>query len=242
MNKYLKLTLLLMRYAIPWIMLSHLSFKHLILSSLQQLWAVDETAPLDLLNDLQAQKSLRGADSKYRDPAALGPLVDGSCLPLIKSVKLQQTRADYINLFELEVLDRSGANVALGKTASQSSTVHSAGAMYAIDGDMTTISNTDKRGYKGLPWLNIDLGASYDVEKIVIHNRWCVDPADSQHKCLCRLSGANLLLYDDSGAVVKSVSVGNTCGTATLEFDLCPTENPTKVRQHLLDAYEVDYF
>jgi hypothetical protein len=66
------------------------------------------------------------------------------------------------------------------------------------------------------PWLQIDLPASYEARRIVIHNRGCGGVND---QCLCRLSQANLLLYDGSGAVVSSISTGDTCGKATLTYD-----------------------
>jgi hypothetical protein len=179
--------------------------------------------------------------------AAIPPLAHGSCLPsLIKSVKLQQTTDDFLNIFELQILDPTGANVALGKAATQSSVFYNYGpcengcfGSNAIDGNMGTWSHSV---WEANAWLNVDLGASHEVEKIVIQNRWCGDPSDS-YQCLCRLSQANLLIYDDSGAVLSSFSVGDTCGIATLEYNLCLTGNPTKVRSHyLLCVYKVDYF
>jgi hypothetical protein len=163
------------------------------------------------------------------------PSFSNSCDgPLIKTVKLQQSSGDYLNIYELEILDPAGTNIAIGKAASQSSTYHCDGAscvaINAIDGNMTTLSHTNSwyDGDDSNPWLNIDLGTSSKVQKIVIHNRWC-DDVDDNYQCLCRLSNANVLLYDGSGSVKSSFSVGDTCGEATLEYDLCtsPTFSPT---------------
>ena len=190
-------------------------------------------------------KCLRKPKAPTQNPTkspTILPLAHGQCLPsLIKSVKLQQTTGAYLHLFELQILDPTGANIALGKTATRSSVhlppdVVGGYGIHAIDGNMTSFLHTgDASMGDPNPWLNIDLGAGYEVEKIVIHNRWCNDPSDVQNQCLCRMSQANLLLFDNSGAVVSTFSVGDTCGKATLSYDFCPTEsptkNPTKVRQ-----------
>jgi hypothetical protein len=184
--------------------------------------------------------------------AAISPLAHGSCLPLlIKSVKLQQTTGAYLHLFELQILDPTGANIVLGKTASQSS-VHIVSdvvggyGIHAIDGNMTSFLHTGSSGSGDPnPWLNIDLGASYDVEKIVIHNRWCNDPSDVQNQCYCRMSQANLLLYDNSGAFVSSFSVGNTCGKATLSYSFCLPARSFKISasgDNSLELVEVQAF
>jgi hypothetical protein len=73
------------------------------------------------------------------------------------------------------------------------------------------------------------LEASYQVEKIVIKNRWCNDETDVQNQCLCRLSNADLILYDSLEAVVSSFSLGDTCGRATIEYI-----NPPKLQAKYL--------
>jgi hypothetical protein len=186
--------------------------------------------------------------------AAIPPLAHGSCLSsLIKSVKLQQTTGAYLHLFELQILDPTGANITLGKTASQSSVsmpvpsdIVGGYGIHAIDGDMTSSLHTGNSGSGDPnPWLNIDLGAGYEVEKIVIHNRWCNDPSDVQNQCYCRMSQANLLLYDNSGAIVSSFSVGDTCRKATLSYDFCLPAKSLKISasgNNGLDLVEVQVF
>ncbi|GIM09128.1 hypothetical protein Vretimale_12998 [Volvox reticuliferus] len=59
-----------------------------------------------------------------------------------------------------------GGNLALGKTA------YSSGGYYpasrAVDGNITTIASTNPDSY--YRWLSIDLGASYDISRIVLWN------------------------------------------------------------------------
>jgi hypothetical protein len=141
--------------------------------------------------------------------------------PKIKQVKLQQTTGEWLQIFELEVFDPMGTNVARGKMATASST-NSADEdpKRAVDGSLTTLFHSKRRASGDYnPWLNIDLGSSFEATQIVIYNRWCENASDKS-RCLCRLSQANLLLYDDLGAVVSTFNLGNTCGKATLEYAL----------------------
>jgi hypothetical protein len=95
-------------------------------------------------------------------------------------VRVQLTGTDYLSLAEVQVFGTGGApaptNVALGKAATQSSTIAypTAGASSAVDG------NTDGRFFDGSvtatnldpnPWWQVDLGASTAVSSIVIWNR-----------------------------------------------------------------------
>jgi hypothetical protein len=168
-------------------------------------------------------------------------VVDGSNLklsgpiqtaaPVIKRVGINTTTGEYIQIFELEIFDPTGTNVVRGKAATSSSVHHTpsifpggtAGPSNAVDGDLTNVFHTNSRhdGGDNNPWLNIDLGASVEACKIVIYNKWCGDVNDSAHPCLCRLSQANLKLYDSSNNVIKTINVGDTCGKAILEYDLC---------------------
>ncbi|KAL7476820.1 hypothetical protein ACHAW6_002654, partial [Cyclotella cf. meneghiniana] len=60
----------------------------------------------------------------------------------------------------------------------------------------------------------------YPINYVSIINRWCLGPHDPSG-CLCRLSGVELSLIDDSNNVVATESIGNTCGLkeVTVEFD-----------------------
>lgn len=148
-----------------------------------------------------------------------------TCFPIIKSVKLQQTTNQPLQIYELEILNRLGSNIAKGKTATSSSAWPGDPASNSVDGDLTTIFHS---AGDHAAWLKIDLGASLEAKTIVIYNRSCGN--DVEHKCLCRLSDATLSIYGGSGEEVASLSVGNTCGKAKLEYKFCnaPVSNRSK--------------
>jgi hypothetical protein len=146
----------------------------------------------------------------FTDPPYDFALLPGFPGSYIKQVKLQQTTGDSINVFEVQVFDLTGTNVAKGKSATSSSS-WLYGPQNAVDGDLATFFlSKSKDSGDANPWLNIDLGASCRGCRIVIHNR----------PNTCLLSNVNLMLYDGSGNVVKTINVGNTCGRAILEYDL----------------------
>jgi hypothetical protein len=96
-------------------------------------------------------------------------------------VRVQLTGADYLSLAEVQVFGAGGApgpaNVALGKSAAQSSTFPG----YSTDGAAAAVDdNTDGNFQDGSvtatnldpnPWWQVDLGASVTVSSIVIFNR-----------------------------------------------------------------------
>ncbi|KAL3781625.1 hypothetical protein HJC23_002002 [Cyclotella cryptica] len=147
------------------------------------------------------------------------------CYPIARKVKLQSTTGEQIQMFEVEVIS-SGVNVALGKSATQSSmlisnsTTASQGfiarfATDAVDGDMTTFSHTNDAN----PWWMVDLEGMFLIESISILNRWCVDSSDPTG-CLCLLSNATLVLFDEHGTIAAMDDIGNTCGLSTLDLDM----------------------
>jgi hypothetical protein len=155
-----------------------------------------------------------------------------SCLPNAQKVKLRQEITGlHLQVFEVSVMNSTGANVAEGKTATQSSTFvtksgRSFDAYHAVDGDHDTFSHTNDAN----PWLEIDLGDSSEISSVRILNRWCRDSSDPSG-CLCRLSGAVLSLVDNLGALITSLTIGDTCGQSTLEYvfdpspQFCPTSS-----------------
>jgi hypothetical protein len=156
-----------------------------------------------------------------------------SCLPITRKVKLHQASTDKtVQIFELEVFSSStGTNIAVGKTATQSSTFLTKSgeyfdAFYAIDGDTNTFSHTKDSN----SWIEVDLGNSFPVNTITILNRWCGNSNDPKG-CLCKLTGATLSLIDDSETEITSTTIGDTCGQSTLEYvfdpspDFCPTSS-----------------
>lgn len=129
----------------------------------------------------------------------------------------------------------SDINVALGGTASQSSDY---GIDYvasnAIDGNSSSFSLT--RGL-GAYW-EVDLAGLHAIESVVILNSY-TDPnarklVDSSYSGLesldiddatCRLTNATVSVIDDSGIVISSQSVSDTCGqsSVSLSFNLTTT-------------------
>lgn len=112
-------------------------------------------------------------------------------------------------MYEFRVIS-SGANVAEGKTAIQSSTMKNKfPASYAVDGNANTFSHTKSAGYN---WFQVDLENSFVIESVEIVNRWCGNKNDAKG-CLCRLSHAVLSLYGDTEEWITTVSLGSMCGT-----------------------------
>ena len=106
-------------------------------------------------------------------------------------------------MFELQVLSE-GVNVALNKTASQSSTLGNKTASLAVDGSETTFSHTNEIN----DFWEVDLGGTFPTEFVNIKNRWCSNSSDS-NGCLCRLLGATLSLMNEQSVVVLTKSIGN---------------------------------
>jgi hypothetical protein len=63
----------------------------------------------------------------------------------------------------------------------------------------------------------VDLNDTFPVDSVSVLNSWCNESSDPE-KCLCNLTGATLLLIDDSGEEIASVLAGDTCGQETVEF------------------------
>jgi hypothetical protein len=81
---------------------------------------------------------------------------------------------NYLHLAEVQVIGTSGQNLALGKTASQSSTVLGATASRANDGNTDgnyadgSVSHTN---YENQPWWQVDLGSSQQITSVNVL-RW----------------------------------------------------------------------
>lgn len=90
-------------------------------------------------------------------------------------VRVQLSRTEYLTLAEVQVRLSDGTNVALGKPASQSSTIaKGAAAASAVDGSTNgnfangSVTNTNLDAYA---WWQVDLGFSATIGSIVIWNR-----------------------------------------------------------------------
>jgi hypothetical protein len=150
-------------------------------------------------------------------------------------VKLESTTEYPLQMFEVQVIS-GGPNIALSGTASQSSTFKDNevkfGASKAIDNDNSTFSHT----YLGVgAWWQVDLQGLFDIESVVILNRYCgqQDPTG----CLCRMSGAELKLYDDSGGLLEARRLGNTCGELLLVESFASCAGRTPINRKLRGTY-----
>lgn len=129
-------------------------------------------------------------------------------LPNIKHVRLHAVTRNPIQIFEVEIYS-SGLNVAIGKNATQSSTLKLMTASNAVDGSNTTFSHTTSEST--FSWWEVDLGEAFPIESVTIWNRYCKSPSDP-NGCLCRLSHAVMSFFDENGSWVATASVGDTCG------------------------------
>lgn len=143
------------------------------------------------------------------------------CGTQARKVKIESTTQQSIHVFEVRVFS-SGSNVAVGKTATQSSTFQNFEASRAVDGSAKSFSHT-KDGFSvpswegdTSPWWEVDLGGLFHIDTVQILNRFCADPSDPDG-CLCRLTNATLSLRDQNDLVVESKSFGDTCGLLTLK-------------------------
>jgi hypothetical protein len=143
----------------------------------------------------------------------------------VRSIRIESTTGEPIQIFELQAYTTSGLEVATGKVATQSLTFKDDnvkfGASNAVDGNNFTFSHLNDASSI---W-EVDLAGDYGISYTSIQNRWCGGTSDNSN-CLCRLSNAKLSLLDVQGEVVSSVSVGNTCGTLTVKNDFEYTSRP----------------
>jgi len=150
------------------------------------------------------------------------------CFQKGQKLKIEATTHHAIQVFEVLVLSEN-TNVALGKTATQSSIFRNNddkfGAKNAVDGDLDTYVHTE---YKSAWWM-VDLKALFSVESIRIFNRWCKDSSDP-HGCLCRLSNASVSLLNENNDTVAAFSTNDTCGTSEIDIPFttpCLTASPS---------------
>lgn len=137
-------------------------------------------------------------------------------LPKARYLKLHSITGQPIHVNEIEVYDFVGANVAIGKVASQSSTLKAFEASRAIDGDASSFSHTSTDDSSAM--FEIDLGSPESISNVRIVNRWCGDPSDPSN-CLCRLSFTMLSLFDGDGNWISTTNIGNTCNKLEWNHD-----------------------
>lgn len=121
--------------------------------------------------------------------------VDATVAVSGRYVKLMHTRpGEVINLALVKVLDDEGADLANGKTTSANS-VHPAGPMVNL-----TDGKTDNFAHTHGPadvndWMEIDLGATHKISKIIIHNR--------PDCCKDRATGVQVSVLDEDKDIVS---------------------------------------
>ena len=106
-------------------------------------------------------------------------------------IRVQLTTTNYLNMAEVKVFSNGVKDVAIGKSAGQSSTYSTASAALAIDGNTDGNFNNGSVNHTNSDsqaWWQVDLGAVYDLTTINVWNR--TDGSQS------RLSGFYVLVSD----------------------------------------------
>lgn len=125
--------------------------------------------------------------SEYSTTEAIGPNTG-------RYVKVSHPTTAALSLAEVEVIDIYGNNVALGQSASQSSTAYSGVASRAVDGNTSgkwsNGSVTHTAGGVSDAWWLVDLGSEIEIAEIRIYNR-------TDSCCVSRLNGAQVEVIGD---------------------------------------------
>ena len=97
-------------------------------------------------------------------------------------------------------------NLALGKTAEQSSTAFGGSPARAIDGDTSGVwgnGSVTHTASSSRPWWQVRLGDEYEIEQIVIWNR-------TNCSCVTRLNDFDVFVYNDAGTQVYKTTITST--------------------------------
>lgn len=118
-----------------------------------------------------------------------------------------------INLAELEVFDQSGTNLASGKPVTGSSEYSSThGYINLTDGNKTNFAHTKGRTVDEIDYLQVDLGDTKEIKKLVITNRTSC--------CKGRAVGIKAVILGSDGTTVikETPAISTTADTYTLTF------------------------
>ena len=147
-------------------------------------------------NDINTAKNQPGVSSYYIS----GPAGSPSTVNVYRTgryIRVQLTATNYLNIAEVQVfsggLAPATTNIAIGKTASQSSTYSTYNASFAIDGNTSGYfvngpmahTNNDYQA-----WWQVDLGSVYDISSVNVWNR--LDPGGET-----RVSNFYILVSDN---------------------------------------------
>ncbi len=111
----------------------------------------------------------------------------------------------------------TSTNVALNKTATQSSTLFGLNASFTVDGDRNNFNHTDEDANA---WLEIDLGGRFNLTQVNIWNR--------EDCCADRLSEYQLFISDQPFRSTDIVTTANQPGVGVF-FQNDIAERPTSV-------------
>ena len=145
-----------------------------------------------------------GGEETPEEPTV--PDVDDT-IKAVRHVRLERTTGDYpaniINLAEVEVLDKSGKNIAAGKTITGGpGGPHSAGPFERlVDGDLGNFAHTTGNG---LSYLEINLESDTDVKSVKITNRGETTTASC---CWNRINDVKVILLDKDKKELKTTPV-----------------------------------
>jgi hypothetical protein len=179
----------------------------------------EASMPDELVSFLPIKMCLSGLPiEKFNETAeiesCLGAASTASTTPCnVKTVEVVSTTSQALNIVQVQVFS-NGVDVALQGTASQSTTfrnnTNTYGAGNAIDNKTTTFSHTTSG--VGQSW-KVVLQNEVTIESVKITNRVVSTNAD----IACRLSGANLTLYDAAGNLVANMTLPDTCSSSVIE-------------------------
>ena len=131
----------------------------------------------------------------------------------MKKLRIEGTTTAPLNIVEVKVFS-NGVDVASQGTATQSSTYlnneSKFGAAEAIDAKPSDFSNTAISNSPA--WWQLSLQNTVAVQSIEIDNRACVNDSS----CLCRMTNANLKVYDTNGVLLATKNLGNTCSRSII--------------------------
>lgn len=118
---------------------------------------------------------------------------------------------NWLKITPVSVDDTSDSNnLALGKSATQSTTAYNGAASRAVDGNTSGVWNQGSVTHtsnSSQPWWKVDLGSTKSIGDVVVWNR--------TNCCATRLDNFYIEVLNSSGSVVSSQYVGTTPSPST---------------------------
>jgi RHS repeat-associated protein len=113
-------------------------------------------------------------ESVYNTPGQCGTPTTINVGRTGRYVRVQLMGTNYLHLAEVQVIGSSGQNLAVGKTATQSSTAFGGTANRANDGNTDGIfadGSVSHTNFENQPWWQVDLGSSQQITSVNVWNR-----------------------------------------------------------------------